>query len=136
MRAFVSWHLCLCRSLLQRFSRHKSNFVAGLMRTFLKKNRFYENLQRCYFRTKDTKYKNIIDEKSISPGYFLFQYVTIYLLYHEVGHLIQRSPEEPEYLEFIHGHIPGNTIHERHIREHDADWFSASQIGFHLLEFV
>jgi hypothetical protein len=62
--------------------------------------------------------------------------VAIYFLYHEVGHLIQRSLGSADYKEFIDEKCEGDSIVEQHIREHDADWFSANQIALHIIPFA
>jgi len=82
------------------------------------------------------KYNKVIEGRGILPSYFLFQYITLYFLYHETGHLVQRNQGSLDYEEFIEDEIKGKEIEERHIREHDADWFSANQIAFHLIQFV
>jgi hypothetical protein len=60
----------------------------------------------------------------------------LYFLYHEVGHLIQRSAGSADYREFIAGKCEGNDVVVQHIREHDADWFAANQVAFHLKPFA
>lgn len=81
-------------------------------------------------------YKRIIAADDISCPHFLFQYVTLYFLYHEVAHLIQRSMGSNDQKEFADAKCEGEDIVTQHIKEHDADWFAANQIAFHLLPFA
>lgn len=70
------------------------------------------------------------------PGEFLFQYVGLFFLYHEVGHLIQRKLGTVDLLEFAAEECEGAKVEEQHIREFDADWFASQQLAFHIIAFA
>lgn len=97
---------------------------------------FFEKKKESFNLESLSNYKNIIEVDGISPDYFLFQYVTLYFLYHEVAHLIQRSVGSADYKEFASVNCEGDDVVSQHIREHDADWFAANQIAFHLKPFA
>jgi hypothetical protein len=73
--------------------------------------------------------------KESGASVFLFKFSSLYIIYHETGHLIQRSKTAFFDEEQLSGDLTAAQIKERHIREHDADWFAAQQIMFHLLDF-
>lgn len=93
-----------------------------------KKDRFNEELLK--------PYRALVEKDGISPQYFLFQFVTLYFLYHEVGHLIQRNSGAADQKEFMDVECEGAATTIQHIKEHDADWFAANQIAFHIKDFV
>ncbi|HMO60767.1 MAG: hypothetical protein QM725_07420 [Lacibacter sp.] len=97
---------------------------------------YYTSREDVFHQPQFKKYKDLMDKKDLSCSYILFQFVMLYIFYHEVGHLIQRTGDDPDYLEFITGPVLGNSSKERHMREHDADWFAASQMAFHVIESV
>lgn len=73
----------------------------------------------------------------IDAGYFLFQFTTMYVFYHEVGHLIQQSavPGLSNSLAFLEHDCTGSDVGFNHIRELDADWYSSSCIALHVKQF-
>lgn len=75
------------------------------------------------------KYKPLAAMFQVTPGYFLFNYVMLYFVYHETGHLVQRLQGSMNYEENLQGALKEENIKERHIREYDADWFAASHLG-------
>jgi hypothetical protein len=81
-------------------------------------------------------YKILVEKDGISPQYFLFQFVTLYFLYHEVAHLIQRSLGSANQKEYMDVECEGAAITIQHLKEHDSDWFAANQIAFHIKDFV
>ena len=93
-----------------------------------KKDRFNEGLLK--------PYKELVEIDGISSQYFLFQFVTLYFLYHEVGHLIQRCSGAADQKEFMDLECEGTAITIQHVKEHDADWFAVNQIAFHIKAFV
>jgi hypothetical protein len=81
------------------------------------------------------EYKDLVLKKEASVGIFLFRIITIFIVYHETGHIIQNSDELESYEEALTGSLSADLVSERHIREHDADWFASSQTVFHLLVY-
>ena len=81
-------------------------------------------------------FRDITNRKGINPGFFLFQFVSIYFFYHEVGHLIQRTKSDNDYLEFANIQLTSDQIRIRHMRELDADWYSAHCIAMHVIQFA
>jgi hypothetical protein len=82
------------------------------------------------------EFRDIIRRGDIEPGYVLFQFVSLFFLYHEVGHLIQRRIGSTDYTEYLAFKCEGEEIEIRHMREHDADWFAANQLAFHVIDFA
>jgi hypothetical protein len=73
-----------------------------------------------------------------SLDYLLFQISTQFTFYHEKAHLIQTSPVADSWLEETYEY--DNPEEEpfsllRHLYEFDADLYSSTLIGFHLLEY-
>jgi len=97
---------------------------------------YYTSREDVFHHAQFKKYKYLMDKKDLSCSYILFQFLMLYIFYHEVGHLIQRTNDDPNYLEFVTGPMLGNSSKERHMREHDADWFAASQMGFHVIQSI
>lgn len=83
-----------------------------------------------------TAHKAAIEKRGVNCGFFLFQYVMLFFLYHETGHLIQRSETEGHYLEYMKHKCEGGEVPIRHMRELDADWHGAHCLAMHLLEFA
>lgn len=81
-------------------------------------------------------YKELVEKDVISPQYFLFQFVTLYFLYHEVGRLIQRSSGAADQKGSMDLECEGTAITIEHIKAHHCDWFAANQIAFHIKAFV
>jgi len=94
--------------------------------------------------SKEDKFKDqslapflrITQIKNVSPAFFLLQLMTIYFLYHEVGHLIQRSGEDADYVEFAAYQCTGDEVRIRHMRELDADWHSAYCLALAIKQFA
>src|SRR5690606_29804855 len=85
-----------------------------------------------YFNSKEDLLKNptfdkfraIANKKGVTPERFLIQLISLFCLYHEVGHLIQRylEKEGDDYVEFSDADLNLQQVKVRHIRELDADW--------------
>lgn len=99
-------------------------------------NTFYISKQPLFKNETLACYEQVVQRGGIEASYFLFQYATLFFLYHEVGHLIQRSAGSTDNIEFAASKCSGDVVVEKHIREHDADWFAANQIAFHIEAFV
>lgn len=117
--------------------KSKDHFLVELFKgTFYQLFDYYTSREDVFHQPQFKKYKDLMDKKDLSCSYILFQFVMLYIFYHEVAHLIQRTDDDPDYLEFVTGPVLGNSSKERHMREHDADWFAASQMAFHVVESV
>ncbi|MEP7372345.1 MAG: hypothetical protein ABI675_03080 [Chitinophagaceae bacterium] len=74
--------------------------------------------------------------RKVTPAFFMLQLASIYFLYHEVGHLIQRSGEAGDSLEFALHECKGDKIKVSHMRELDADWHSAYCMAMAIKQFA
>lgn len=83
-----------------------------------------------------TSYRALTQRAEIDPGYFLFQMGTLFFLYHETGHLIQRSGTNTDHLEFMAQECVGNQVRIQHMREMDADWFACHRLSLHVKKFA
>jgi hypothetical protein len=85
------------------------------------------------------KYRDLTLSMEVPPEVFMFQIVTLFFFYHELGHLIQRKHEDgltSEYFEAFHATgLTEEEIRTRHMREMDADWFAGQQMAFHFIKF-
>lgn len=100
--------------------------------------KLFDELQSPLSRPEFHSFTAATQHARIPPHYFLFQICTLYSLYHEVGHLIQhkRAKAEEMYIEFSDENCADvREVDTRHAKEMDADWFAASQLGGHLLEY-
>ena len=97
--------------------------------------RFYLTGER--FNTPSLNgYQNLALLYDQAPAFLIFQDICLMFFYHEAGHLIQRSGERSEiYTEFLDQRCEGDAVMIRHIRELDADWFSANNFAQSILEF-
>lgn len=83
-------------------------------------------------------FKKITAIRGVTPPMMLLQLTSLFFLYHESGHLVQRSGqmmEEEDYFEFIQNQCTGGMVPIRHIRELDADWFASHHVAMHIKEF-
>lgn len=96
-------------------------------RFFLTNNRFDDPT------LKD--FRNIALLFEQAPAFLIFQNVCLMVFYHETGHLIQQSGKRGEvYREYADQECEGVAVWERHVRELDADWFSANNFAQTILE--
>jgi len=82
------------------------------------------------------QYNEVCQRKQIEPVYLLFQFVTLFFIYHETGHLVQRIQstfQEPEFL--AKRCTDALEIKEQQARELDADWFAATPLAMHIIQF-
>jgi len=92
-------------------------------------------------------YGGLAEERGSEPGKLLFQLITIYIFYHEVGHLVQQTSkrklqgagqlEKPNenYVEFLDEDVKAARSKYRHMLELDADWFAATSMAHHIIKF-
>ena len=104
--------------------------------TIFELHTFYTGKKALFQNETLVPYQKVIQRAGIDSSYFLFQYATLFFLYHEVGHLIQRSIGSTDHTEFAGEKCTGDVVVVKHIREHDADWFAANQLAFHIDDFV
>lgn len=97
---------------------------------------FYLSMEDKFNQDGLQHYQNISQLRGVTPAKFLLQLATIYYFYHEVGHLIQRSGQDADYVEFLQNECEGDEIPVRHMRELDADWNSAYCMALHLKQFA
>jgi hypothetical protein len=81
-------------------------------------------------------YKQIALSRQVSPTVFMFQMLSLFLLYHETGHLIQQQEDahgKEAYVEFMDEQpLSTEEVRVRHMREFDADWFAGQQLALHI----
>ena len=82
-------------------------------------------------------YKDVVNKFDVPVGHLMFQLATLFTYYHELGHLIQKSPILPLWLseQYIDKNNEVFSI-ERHVLELDADINAAHSICFHLIEYL
>jgi hypothetical protein len=99
---------------------------------------FYE--RNDIFETDDyllKKYGELVEKFDIPAGHLMFQLATLFTYHHELGHLIQKSPNLSLWLtEQYNDTTEDNFSIERHILELDADLNAAHSICFHLIEYL
>lgn len=96
----------------------------------------YCNTKENLFEKEELQhYVALTGKKGVSPTKFMLQMLTIFYLYHETGHLIQRREDKADYLEFIDGELTEDEIKVRHSREHDADWFASTCLAQHVRQY-
>ncbi len=117
------------------YVKNKFNLVEIYKGTIFGLKDFFSSKKDLFNKEPLEEYKHLTIKDGIEPDHFLFQYVTLYFLYHEVAHLIQRSKGSSDYKEFADIKCEGGNVVIQHIREHDADWFSANQIAFHIVAY-
>jgi len=71
------------------------------------------------------------------PDFIMYQITIQFTYYHELAHLIQRSPQLSSFIMEAYAlHGPGSVYdHEKHLKEFDADLHAAQMIYFHIYEF-
>lgn len=106
------------------------------MGTIVWMENFYLSLEDKFKHDGLEHYQHISQLRGVTPGKFLLQLATNYYLYHEVGHLIQRSGQDVDYVEYLANECEGNEVTIRHMRELDADWNSAYCVALHLKQFA
>jgi hypothetical protein len=82
------------------------------------------------------RYRALTQQRAgITPSYFLFQMATLFFLYHETGHLIQRGGPMGNNLEFAGHECIGGQVGIQHMRELDADAFACHCLAMHAIQF-
>lgn len=97
---------------------------------------FYLSMEDKFNQEGLQHYQQISQLRGVTAGKFLLQLASIYYFYHEVGHLIQRSGQDADYVEYLQNKCEGDEIPTRHMRELDADWNSAYCMALHLKQFA
>jgi hypothetical protein len=103
--------------------------IHRLLRLYIPKEHLFEEADLIVYR-------QLAIAKDVSPSVFMFQMVSLFLFYHETGHLIQQKEEgdgNDPYVEFLSENaLPPEEVRIRHMREMDADWFAGQQMAFHI----
>ncbi len=118
------------------YLKNKYSLVEIFKGTIFELNTFYMGKKVLFQNEPLLKYEKVIQRGGIEAAYFLFQYASLFFHYHEVGHLIQRSIGSTDHTEFADEKCIGDKVVEKHIREHDADWFASNQLAFHIKDFA
>ncbi len=97
---------------------------------------FFRGKNELFGKAAIRGYRDMIKSTGQEPGDFLFQYVSLFFIYHETGHLLQRTLGGSNNIEFAMENCIGAEVKEQHIRELDADWFASQQLAFHAIDFA
>jgi len=102
--------------------------IVNLFRRFYYADTIFNSPALVFFRDLALRFNQ-------SPGFLIFQDTCLMFLYHEIGHLVQQSGQNAGLYQEHMAHIcTGEEVKIRHIRELDADWFSANHIAHYILE--
>ena len=98
---------------------------------------FYEDRAALFGQQINQHYNEISAHRELAPYELLYQYTTLYFYYHELGHLIQYSDSDDGFSEKenLGADIPEDGVLAQHALELDADWFAASQLALHLIQY-
>lgn len=118
------------------YRKGKYSLIEIFKGTVFELNAFYISKKALFESEPFLKYEKVIHLGGIDAAYFLFQYASLFFHYHEVGHLIQRSLGSTDHEEYAGEKCLGDKVVEKHIREHDADWFASNQLAFHIKDFA
>ena len=94
---------------------------------------FFDGKRQAFGSKFLSHYKAVAFKWGITPDFYLFQVLTQFVCYHEIGHLIQRNPGANNYTEYLIGECNQN-VEERHVKEFDADWFAANRLAFQIVD--
>jgi hypothetical protein len=97
---------------------------------------FFRGKNELFGKASIRGYRDLIKNTGQEPGDFLFQYASLFFIYHETGHLLQRTLGGSNNIEFATDNCIGAEVKEQHIREFDADWFASQQMAFHIVDFA
>lgn len=76
--------------------------------------------------------ERIFKEENFSPSYLITQFSLLFIYYHELGHILQNIPNSS----LINEKCENEEYDKlRHIREFDADIFSAEKLAMHINEY-
>ena len=98
-------------------------------------NSLYEGEKSAF---NDDQFKDYIDVSQrfrIAQDRFLFEIIASFIIYHETGHLIQRSGNDVSYFEFMVDNCK-QRVEERHVKEFDADWFASNRLAMQIMGLV
>lgn len=102
--------------------------------------RLYTPREHLFEETDLLVYRQLAEAQRVSPTIFMFQMLSLFLLYHETGHLIQQKEEgggTEAYVEFLGEDVlRPEEVRIRHMREMDADWFAGEQMALHIKKFT
>ncbi len=102
--------------------------------------RLYTPNEHLFEETDLIVYRKLAEAEHVRPTVFMFQMLSLFLLYHETGHLIQQREEgggTEAYVEFLGENVlRPEEVRIRHMREMDADWFAGEQMALHIKKFA
>lgn len=82
-------------------------------------------------------YAELVKKFDVPVGHLMFQLATLFTYHHELGHLIQKSPNLSLWLTEQNVDTTKDEFSiDRHILELDADLNAAHSICFHLIEYL
>lgn len=98
--------------------------------------RFFTDNRSIFEKDELKAYQKL--DKNFDLDYLAFQLTTQFTYYHELAHLIQRSPVNNQWIDELYGKYiregDGYSL-ERHLKEFDADLFGSAQEALHIIEY-
>ena len=123
-----------CARYLPDSGYHLIEVNRGCIKTLFR-HFYFEN--RLFDDPALTPFRDVARSAEQEPGFIVFQMTCLYLLYHEIGHLVQNSLEHgPVYEENPQSMPDRGSTRDRHIREMDADYFSGYHVAIHIKAFA
>lgn len=122
-------------------TKHKDYYVVGINSgTLINLYYFFDN-KGDLFDGPDLAFLNSLNKQlteiDTPISYLMQQFCNQFTYYHELGHLIQKSPDLQNQIEELY-FSPGSKCvftPEKHVYEFDADLYGSEHIAFHILEF-
>lgn len=98
--------------------------------------RFFTDNRSIFEKDELAEYKQL--DEAFDLDYLAFQLTTQFTYYHELAHLIQRSPIDHHWLDELYAKYikegDGYSL-EKHVYEFDADIFGSGQEALHIIEY-
>jgi hypothetical protein len=122
-------------------TKHKDYYIVGVNAgTLINLYYFFDNKDEL-FDGPDLAFLNNLNKhlKTLDSSifYLMQQFCNQFTYYHELGHLIQRSPELQNSIEELYFSPGSECVYspEKHVYEFDADIYGSEHIAFHVLQF-
>lgn len=118
-------------------TRTKSNSIIAVnFGTIVTLFRFFTDNRSIFEKDELKAYQQL--DKNFDLDYLAFQLTTQFTYYHELAHLIQRSPINSKWIDELYTKYiregDGYSL-DRHLYEFDADLFGSGQEALHIIEY-
>ncbi len=118
-------------------TRTKSNSIIAVnFGTIVTLFRFFTDNRSIFEKDELKAYQQL--DKDFDLDYLAFQLTTQFTYYHELAHLIQRSPINSQWIDELYTKYiregDGYSL-DRHLYEFDADLFGSGQEALHIVDF-